>query len=84
MGPADAEAVFQIFADDEVARFYDLAALTDIGQASQLIIRQADRFTQQTGLRWGITQKDHDTVIGTCGYMFHKPSFRAELGYDLA
>jgi [ribosomal protein S5]-alanine N-acetyltransferase len=84
MGPADAEAVFQIFADDEVTQFYDLAALTDIEQASQLIIRQADRFAQQTGLRWGITQKDHDTVIGTCGYMFHKPSFRAELGYDLA
>jgi [ribosomal protein S5]-alanine N-acetyltransferase len=84
MRPADAAAVFQIFADDEVTRYYDLATLTSIEQASQLIARQAERFTQQAGLRWGITQKGHDTVIGTCGYMFHKPSFRAELGYDLA
>jgi [ribosomal protein S5]-alanine N-acetyltransferase len=84
MGPADAEAVFQIFANAEVTRYYDLAALTDIEQASQLIARQADRFAQKAGLRWGITQKDNDTVIGTCGYMFHEPSFRAELGYDLA
>lgn len=67
MGLADAEAVFQIIADDEVTQFCDLAALTDIEQASQLIARQAERFTQQVGLRWGITQKGHDTVIDTCG-----------------
>jgi [ribosomal protein S5]-alanine N-acetyltransferase len=71
MRPADAAAVFQIFANAEVTRYYDLATLTSIEQASQLIARQADRFAQKAGLRWGITQTGHDTVIGTCGYMFH-------------
>jgi ribosomal-protein-alanine N-acetyltransferase len=84
MYPTDADAVFQIFADDEVTQFYDLETLTHVEQAIQLIARQTERFAQKAGIRWGIAQKDNNIIIGTCGYMFHRPGFRAELGYDLA
>jgi [ribosomal protein S5]-alanine N-acetyltransferase len=84
MVATDADAVFRIFADEAVTRYYDLETFTHAEQAHQLIARQTERFEQEIGIRWGITQKGHDVVIGTCGYMFHRPSLRAELGYDLA
>jgi [ribosomal protein S5]-alanine N-acetyltransferase len=84
MYATDAEAVFQIFADDEITTFYDLDTFTHIDQATKLIERQADRFERKEGIRWGIARKGDNLIIGTCGYVFVKPSFQAGLGYDLA
>lgn len=83
MYPTDAEAVFNIFSDDEVTRYYDLETFTSIEQATQLIQRQTVRFEQGEGLRWGITHKGDNVIIGTCGYIFDKSSAQAGLGYDL-
>ena len=42
--PTDAEAIFQIFSDDEVTRYYDLATFTGLEQAQRLIARINERF----------------------------------------
>jgi [ribosomal protein S5]-alanine N-acetyltransferase len=85
MRPTDAEAIFQIFSDDEVTRYYDLATFTSLEQAQRLIARINERFEREEGLRWGIVRKDSGRLIGTGGYNgWVRSSHRASIGYDLA
>ncbi len=83
MNTADAEAVYRIFADDEVTRYYDFDTFTDIEEAKALIDRQLDRFQKKVGIRWGITFKGEDVVIGTVGLIFTAENRQGGLGYDL-
>ena len=80
----DAEAVLRIFADKEVTRYYDLDTFRDLSQASELIRRQRIRFERGEVMRWGITQKENNIVIGTVGYVFNQDNAQGGLGYDLA
>ncbi|MCL4299113.1 MAG: GNAT family N-acetyltransferase [Anaerolineae bacterium] len=82
--PADAEAVFRLFADAAVTQYYDLETFTTLEQATQLIQRQTDRFEQQAGIRWGIALPGDNIIIGSCGYVFDKPHAQAGLGYELS
>lgn len=81
---ADVQAVFRIFSDDEVTRYYDFETFTDTQQAVTLIERQKERFRRKTGIRWGITFKGEDVVIGTVGLMLPAEKRKGGLGYDLA
>lgn len=82
---SDAEALFQIFADDRVTQYHDLDTATHVDQAKFLINRRAELFKSGQRIRWGITKKDDDIVIGSCGYtQWIKNSYRAEIGYELA
>ena len=82
---SDAQAVFQIFGDDAVTRYYDLATFTDAEQARLLITRMNARNASGDALRWGIALKESDAVIGTGGFnQFVRSWFRASIGYDLA
>ncbi|QLE59442.1 GNAT family N-acetyltransferase [Nostoc sp. TCL26-01] len=80
---ADAPAVFQIFADDEVTKYHDLDTATSVDQAKFLIERRAERFQNQQGIRWGIARKEDNLIIGSCGYSI-KNRYQAEIGYELA
>ena len=82
--PSDAENVLRIFADDEVTRFYDFETFTSLGQAADLIAKQATRFEKGEAIRWGITQKANDVVIGTVGLVISWSNAIGGLGYDLA
>src|SRR5438067_7131159 len=83
--PGDAEAIFRIFSDEEVTRYYDMETFTSIEQAQQLIARMAERFRNKERIRWGITLRGEDVVIGTCGYpVWEKFRFAGGIGYDLA
>jgi len=80
---ADAPAIFQIFADDEVTKYHDLETATNLEQVQFLIERRAERFKNQQGIRWGIARKEDNVIIGSCGYGI-KNSFQASIGYELA
>jgi ribosomal-protein-alanine N-acetyltransferase len=80
---SDADAVYRIFSDDEVTRYYDFDTFVSVSQAVDLIARQADRFELGEGIRWGITQKADNIVIGTCGYVYNTQNAQGGLGYDL-
>ena len=84
--PEDADAVYRLFADDEVTRYYDLDTFTDPAQARDLIERFQRRFDSQIGLRWGLALANAPAdLIGTCGYnIWIRPARRGLLGYDLA
>lgn len=82
--PADVDAIFAIRGDYEVTKYNTGAAYTDMQQASDLIIGIADEYQQQVAVRWGITLKPDDTVIGMCGYNYwHQGDHRASIGFDL-
>lgn len=80
--PEDTDAVYAIFSDDEVTRYYDLITMRSRKEAEDLIDFFDQRFETESMIRWGITRKADDVVIGTCGYvLLHR--HRGEIGYDL-
>lgn len=81
----DSNAIFKIFADDEVTRHYDDATFTDIAQAINQIEAWETGFVNRRCIRWGITRKEEIDVIGSCGfYGTHPWHRRASIGYELA
>jgi len=82
---SDAESLFAILSDEEVTRFYDDEAFTEVGQAREQIEAWARSFDAKRSVRWGIAQKTDDAVVGTCGYYgFHTWNSRGSIGYELA
>ena len=82
---SDAESLFTILADEEVTRFYDDEAFTEISQAKAQIQAWANGFDERRSIRWGIVRREDDIVIGTCGYYgFNVWHRRGSLGFELA
>ncbi len=81
MRAKDADALFALFSDPRVTRYYDLATFHSSTEAKQLL----ESFQHRIGLRWAIAYKEApDELIGTCGYnIWIQPAQRAVLGYDL-
>ncbi len=85
MAKTDANAVFRIFSDEEVMKYYEIDPLTEVGQAQSWIEGSKHRFASKGLARWGITLKGENTVLGTGGYVgWNKSSFCGEISYDLA
>jgi len=83
--PEDAQALFGILADDEVTRYYDDQAFTDLNQASDQIEAWEFGYRNRRSIRWGIARKEDPTLIGSCGYYgFHTWHRRAGIGFELA
>jgi ribosomal-protein-alanine N-acetyltransferase len=83
--PSDAEAVFACFNDDEVTRFYDQPTFMAVEQAEKLILQMRQGFRDRRSIRWGITWKDDDWLLGTCGYNgWNRYVHKAGVGYELA
>lgn len=80
---ADASAIFEIFADNEITKYHDVETVTNLEQIRFLIERRATRFQNQQGIRWGIARKEDNIIIGSCGYSI-KNAYQAEIGYELA
>jgi RimJ/RimL family protein N-acetyltransferase len=81
----DGPALFAIFSDPEVMRYWSWPPLTSLEQAESLA-REIDALWRgRTLLQWGITRRDRDGVIGTVTLgSWEKRHRRAELGYALA
>jgi ribosomal-protein-alanine N-acetyltransferase len=85
MIPTDAEALFRIRGDYEVTKYNIGAAYDRLEQAADLIAAIAQAYRDEKEIRWGITLKADDTVIGMCGYNYWiRRDARASVGYDLA
>lgn len=80
----DSENLFELFSDNSVVKYYDLAAFTKLSQASHLIEFFNTRFEDKSGIRWAIRLKETDQFIGTCGFNSWSPKMKnAVIGYDL-
>ncbi|GIP31686.1 GNAT family N-acetyltransferase [Paenibacillus sp. J2TS4] len=80
----DSSDLFHYFSKDEVTRYYDLESFVEVEQAEKLIDKWNDNFQQELGIRWAITLKKENRVIGTCGFHnWFKEHYKAEIGYEL-
>jgi [ribosomal protein S5]-alanine N-acetyltransferase len=61
---ADAEAIFAIRGDYEVTKFNIGAPYADTARAQKLIVSMKEQYLAGDEIRWGITLKPNDEVIG--------------------
>ncbi|HLY31403.1 MAG TPA: GNAT family protein [Ktedonobacterales bacterium] len=82
--PHDTEALFATFSDEAVMEFYGDLPHRTLDDSRDLIRRQQGWYARREGIRWGITRKGDDEVIGSCGFFHFDEGFhRAETGYEL-
>ncbi len=80
----DVPNMFSYFSQEEVTKYYDLESFTSEKQAEELIERFFNRYEEKKQIRWAITLKESDELIGTCGFHSIEPEHRkAEIGYEL-
>lgn len=80
----DAQDAFLFLSDAETMRYYDPAPMNQLEQAEKSIERHRRRFAQHEALRWGITLKGENRVIGNCGYSWDLDNRHATLSYILS
>ena len=84
LGDADVPALFEIFGDAEVMRYWSSPPLTDAAAARTLLDDMRSRFAARTLFQWGVALRDSGAVIGTCT-IFHLDADhrRAEIGFAI-
>ncbi len=84
--PTDAAFWLRHFSAPDVVEFTAFEGPADLAAAEAEIERYCTRvFREGTGLRWGITLRGNDELIGTLGYhgWIADRDRRAQMGYDL-
>lgn len=82
--PSDVEAIFGIFSDPEVTKYWDIEQMTDQSQAEDFIRETQRGFQDHTLLEWGIIETQSERLIGTCAYAdWDQAHERAEIGFAL-
>jgi ribosomal-protein-alanine N-acetyltransferase len=80
----DAEDLFATLSDEEAMQFYGHEPHQSVDETHALIEQIQVRYTRREGIRWGITRKGEDRVIGSCSFHHFDAGFhRAETGYEL-
>lgn len=80
----DADALFALYSDPAVMRYWSRPPMTARSEAEGLIAEILDGFGQRTMLNWMVTPRDDEAVIGTCTlFRFDPRHRRAEVGYSL-
>ena len=80
----DVDALYDIFSDPEVMRYWSTPPLPDRAAAVDLMNEIQEGFRQQTLLKWGIARRTDDALIGTTTlYNLDFSNRRAEMGYAL-
>ena len=81
---ADVPALFAVFSDPEVMRYWSHGPLPDMAAAADLLTRIHKHFAERTLFQWGVALRETDEVIGTCTLSSLNPAHRrAEIGYAL-
>jgi ribosomal-protein-alanine N-acetyltransferase len=80
----DANDLFAIRSDIRVVRYLGRDRNINIDETITNINLLEAMLNNEEGIRWGITLKPSDKLIGSIGFWrLNKPHFRAEIGYDL-
>ncbi len=83
--PDDTTAWLAVWSNPDVLRYLiDFETTPDEAEVKSIIEWADDIFSRKTGIRWAITQKSDDTMIGSCGFHIYDKNNRwAEIGYEL-
>ena len=60
--------IYNLFADENVTRFYNLLPLTKESDAQKFIDWYQNRFKDNQGIRWGISLIGEQNIIGIIGF----------------
>ncbi|TMN33321.1 GNAT family N-acetyltransferase [Pseudoalteromonas sp. S2755] len=81
----DAEALFTIFSDADVMRYWNTPPWDSLEDATQFIMQSHEDLTTQQAIALAIVSKSDETVIGKCLlFSWDKESRRAEIGFGIA
>lgn len=79
----DAAALFAIFGDVRVARYWSRPPMQDIGEARERIAQIQASMDERKLINWAIADET-DALVGTCTLFAFDPAHRrAEIGYAL-
>ena len=80
----DGDAVFALFSDPAVMRYWSRPPMQARNEADGLIAEIDDAFARRTMLNWVVAMRGSDDVIGSCTLFHVEPRHRrAEIGYAL-
>jgi ribosomal-protein-alanine N-acetyltransferase len=80
----DVPALYEIFSNVEVTRYWSWTAYTELAQAEALLAEIHDFFRSGTLHQWGVARTEDDTVIGTCTLaQIDRVHRRTEIGFAL-
>jgi len=80
----DVDALYTVFSDPEVMRYWSTPPLSDNNAALILLGEIHDGFKRRTLLKWGIARNTDNALIGTTTlFNLDFSNRRAELGYGL-
>jgi RimJ/RimL family protein N-acetyltransferase len=81
----DVAALYAIFADPEVMRYWSAPPLGDVEDAGRLLDEIRRHFREKTLFQWGVARREDDRVVGTCTLDRPDPvNLRAEIGFALS
>jgi ribosomal-protein-alanine N-acetyltransferase len=84
MCEADIDALYTIFSNVEVMRYWSTPAIPDRNAAAAILREVHDGFQKRTVLKWGIARRTDDALLGTVTlYNLDLDHRRAEMGYAL-
>jgi RimJ/RimL family protein N-acetyltransferase len=84
LAETDAPALFGLFSDPEVMRYWSTSPWTQLEQAQAMIADAAEGVRSGRHLRLAATQAETGQLIGTCSlFNLYRSSQRAEIGYAL-
>lgn len=84
MCEADIDALYTIFSNVDVMRYWSSPAIPDRNAAAGLLKDVHDSFQNRSLLKWGIAQRTDNALIGTVTlYNLSFDHRRAEMGYAL-
>ena len=80
----DVDALYRIFSNPEVMRYWSGPALADRDAAVQLVADIHESFRRKAMMKWGIARQSDDQVIGTTTlFNLDLNHRRGEIGYGL-
>lgn len=80
----DAALLHQYWSDVDVTEYMSLEPFKNIEETVAMITLLNSLPEDNQGIRWAVTSKEDNKILGTCGFHNHKPEhFRAEMGYEL-
>jgi ribosomal-protein-alanine N-acetyltransferase len=81
---SDLLALFSIFSNPEVMRYWSSPPMTDISDARHMLLYIQENYRNRSALQLAIERKNDQALIGTCTFHnLHLKSRRAEIGYAL-
>lgn len=80
----DAPAIYEVRNDYQVTKYNIGDAYTNIEQARKLISNIQSEYVERKTIRWGITVKPNDKIVGMVGFNYwDRNDHRAAIGFDL-